>query len=182
VPKVVTALPLCRSGPDAERCAALGPGFGPELAAFYRPIPYFAFGAAFGYSRAGGSFGGAALSSSLLEGSVVGRVYLLEQGAFDPYLEAFIGWSSERTTLAWASGYTDVDSAFGPSGRAGGGVDWFVGSGVKLGLFAAFDELFFLNGARCRAGQCATNGVPSSLLRATVTLGFGVSILVGDAL
>lgn len=182
VPKAVVSLPMCRSGPDSARCASLGPGFGPELAALYRPNPYFAFGGTFGYSHAAGSFSGGALSSSLIEGSLVGRVYLLEQGAFDPYLEAFIGWASERMTLAWPSGYTDVDSAFGPFGRAGGGVDWFVGSGVKLGVFGAFDELVFVGGARCRAGQCATDAVPSSLLRGTITLGFGVSVLLGDSL
>jgi hypothetical protein len=182
VPKAVTSLPRCRSGPDSERCGSLGPGFGPELAAFYRPTPYFAFGGTFGYSRAAGSFDGGALSSSLMAGSLALRVYLLEQGAFDPYLEALIGWASERTTLAWPSGYTDVDSAFGPSGRAGGGVDWFVASGVKLGVFGAFDELVFLGGARCRAGHCATDGVPSSMLRGAITLGFGMSVLVGDAL
>ena len=182
VPKVVTWLPMCRSGPDSERCASLGPAFGPELAAFYRPIPYFAFGATFAYAHAGGSFGGGALSSSLMEGSLVGRVYLLETGAFDPYLEAFIGWASARTSLAWPSGYTDLDSAFGPFGRAGGGVDWFVGSGVKLGVFGGFDEFVFVGGARCRTGQCATGDVPSSLLRGAITLGIGVSVLVGDAL
>jgi hypothetical protein len=182
VPQGVVTLPMCRSGSDAERCGSLGPGFGPELAGFYRPSPYFAFGGSFGYSRAQGSFRGAALSSSLIEASIVGRVYLLEQGAFDPYLEALVGWASERVTLAWPSGYNDADSGFGPFGRAGGGVDWFVGSGVKLGVFGAYDELAFVGGARCRAGQCATDGVPSSLLRGAVTLGVGISVLLGDAL
>src|SRR5260221_4691131 len=86
-----------------------------------------------------GSPAGATLSFGL-----AGRVYLLEEGALDPYLEALVGWGSERTTLrpnAASGAVREEDAAFGPAGRAGGGVDWFVGSSVKIGLAAAYGQL-----------------------------------------
>jgi hypothetical protein len=176
------ALPLCGSGADADRCGALGPAFGPELAALYRPSPYFAFGATFGYARGAGSLTGKSITASRLELSVAARVYLLEQGALDPYLESSVGWVSERATLAEPSGSADEDSAWGPTGRAGGGIDWFVAPYAKLGLFGGYSLPIFAHGERCRAGICAAGGAPASLPTATVTLGLGVSVLFGEAL
>jgi hypothetical protein len=182
VPKAVTLLPTCRFGPDVDRCQALGPAFGLEAAVLYRPTPYFAFGGTLGYARARSSLAGGRLSGSRFELSVVGRVYLLEAGELDPYLEGFVGWTSERTTLAWPSGVEDVDKAFGPFGRAGGGVDWFVSSGVKLGVLAGFSEFLLARRERCRAGVCTTGDAPSSTPSGVVTLGLSLSVLVGEAL
>lgn len=182
VPKAVALLPLCGSDTDAARCSALGPAFGPELTGLYRPTPYFAFGGTFGYAVASGSLEGASVRGSRLELSVTGRVYLLETGSFDPYLEAFIGWASARTRFQAPGAVADEDTTSGPFGRAGGGVDWFVGSNVKLGVLAAFSDLLFGHGVRCRAGHCATGDPVASTISGAVTLGFGASVLFGQAL
>jgi hypothetical protein len=182
VPKVVVVLPLCGTGPDTDRCGALGPAFGSELAALYRPTPYFAFGATFGYARAAGSLGANSLLGERIELSVTGRVYLLETGSLDPYLEGFVGWLGERTSLARPGAVGDEDSASGPFGRAGGGIDWFVTSSLKLGVVGGYSELIFASGRRCRAGQCTSGGAPASTPGGAVTLGIGVSMLMGEAL
>jgi hypothetical protein len=182
VPKAVVALPLCGSGVDADRCGALGPAFGPEFAALYRPSPYFAFGVTFGYVRGAGSLAGNTVTASRLELSVTGRVYLIEAGGLDPYLEGSVGWASERASLAAPGGVADQDSAWGPGGRAGGGLDWFAVPSVKLGVFGGYSALIFTRSERCRAGFCAAGDAPGSVPTGAVTLGIGVSVLFGEAL
>jgi hypothetical protein len=182
VPKIVAELPLCGSGTDADRCGALGPSFGPELAALYRPTPYFAFGGTVAYTRGSGSLDGNGLTATRLELAVAARVYLTESGALDPYLESFVGWTGERTTLAWPGAVSDRDSAHGPFARAGGGLEWFAASGVKLGVTGGFSQLLFARGEVCRAGQCTAGDAPASTPNGVVTLGLSVSMLWGQAL
>jgi hypothetical protein len=125
---VTASLALCRNG-DRSLCRALGPAYGGELAALYRPTPYFAFGGSFGYSRADTTLRGHALTLETTALAMVGRAYLLEEGAVDPYLEGLVGWAGA------------------PFARAGGGVDWFVGPGLKIGVLAGYSELMLGRGA-----------------------------------
>ena len=135
---------LCRRDSERATCRALGPAYGGELAVLYRPTPYFAFGGSFGYSRADATRRGHALSLETTALAMVGRAYLLEEGAVDPYLEGLVGWAGA------------------PFARAGGGVDWFVGPGVKVGVLAGYSELVLGRGA--------------------LTAGLGVSVLFGERL
>jgi hypothetical protein len=128
----------------------------------YRPTPYFAFGGGAAYARSTAT-AKAAVSSETLGLSLVGRVYLLEEGPVDPYFEALLGWSSERTSSHDGPRVTREVTVFGPAGRAGGGADWFLGSSVKLGVFAGYSELVASGGG-------------------AVTAGLGLSLLWGDSL
>jgi hypothetical protein len=154
--ELTTALEPCTRAAHAE-CSALGPAFGGRLAPLYRPSPYFAFGGALGYAQASGSLGRASLERSTLALGMTARVYLLEEGALDPYLETTFGWASERTRL----GPSDR-VAQGPCGRAGGGVDLVVASGVRLGALASYTELM--------------------LRRRTIVGGLALSVLWGERL
>lgn len=154
--RATTSLEPC-AGNASTACTAPGPAFGAGVVPLYRPTPYFAFGAAFGYSHAAGTERGTRRARSTLELGMTGRVYLLEEGALDPYLETAVGWASERNEL----GVTER-VAVGPFGRAGGGVDWFVTSGVKLGLHAGYSQLMLRRGA--------------------VSAGLGLSVLLGESL
>src|SRR6187399_587451 len=124
LPAFRVSLPLCNDGSARDGCDAPGPALGGELATLYRPTPYFAFGASASYAVAQGSLSGAPLSAKTLALGVSARVYLLESGALDPYLEALIGWGSLTTTLTPPGGLAQSESAFGPLGRTGGGIDW----------------------------------------------------------
>jgi len=158
VPKLVVRLPLCSTSDAASPCA-LGPVAGGELAALYRPTAYFAFGGSAWYARALGS----GASGDALGLALVGRVYLLEEGSVDPYLEALAGVGAERVALRGPAGANRTNAASGSFGRAGGGVDWFATPALKLGVFAGYSEL-----------------LPAGL--GAVTAGFTTSLLFGESL
>jgi len=191
VPRALASLGTCASGTGNTRCQALGPAVEGELLALYRPTPYFAFGGALSYGRRAGSLPNGALAAETLSLALAGRVYLLEEGVLDPYLEALVGWGSERTTLVASSaeaasttrtGAKEEDLAFGPFGRAGGGVDWFVAPSVKVGLVAAFSQLVLARGETCRAGSCAAGAAAGGAARGGLSAGLGLSVLLGQGL
>jgi hypothetical protein len=138
-PALTASLALCRARDARDACRALGPAFGGELSALYRPSPYFAFGGSFGYARASATLRGRELTRETTSLALVGRVYLLEAGVVDPYLEGQVGWAAA------------------PFGRAGGGVDCFVGRGAKIGVLAGYSEVGLERGA-------VTGGIALSLL------------------
>lgn len=166
LPAFRVSLPLCSGASVRDPCAAQGPALGGELATLYRPTPYFAFGASASYSVAHGSLSGAPLSAKKLALGVSARVYLLESGELDPYLEALLGWGSLTTTLAPPGRPDQDDSAFGPLGRTGGGIDWMLSPRLKLGATAGLDVLLL-----------EQRPVSTSL-----TAGLEVGVLLGDSL
>jgi hypothetical protein len=166
LPAFRVSLPLCSSASVRDPCAALGPALGGELATLYRPTPYFAFGASASYSVAHGSVSGTPLSAKTLALGVSARVYLLESGELDPYLEALIGWGSLTTTLAPPGRPAQDDSAFGPLGRTGGGIDWMVSPRLKLGATAGLNVLL----------------LEQRPLSTSLTAGLELGVLLGDSL
>ncbi len=159
---------MCEGSQGRERCRTLGPALGGELAALHRPSPYFAFGAAASYSVASGSVAPRQeLAEKTLTLGLTLRVYLVEAGALDPYLEALIGWGSQTTTLVADGGPHGTDSRLGPVGRAGGGVDLLVSPRVKVGGTAGFSELVLEGGARYQG---------------SIVGGLELALLLGDSL
>jgi hypothetical protein len=67
---------------------------------------------------------------------MVGRVYLLEAGILDPYLELALGYAVTTGTSA----RTDTVH-HGPSARAGGGIDLVALAPLRLGLFLSYREV-----------------------------------------
>lgn len=166
LPTFRVSLPFCSSASARDGYAALGPALGGELSTLYRPTPYFAFGASASYSVAHGSLSGAPLSAKSLALGISARVYLLEAGELDPYLEGLLGWGSLTTTLTPPGGLVQGESAFGPLGRSGGGIDWLLSPRVKLGITAGLGVLLLERQA-----------VSTSL-----TAGLEVGLLLGDSL
>jgi hypothetical protein len=126
-------LPSCGSGTIDDRdCRSARPGSGAELSVLYRAHPFFAVGGAAALGGFGGS-GSGALSLGAPRAQflgVTGRVYFADDGRWDPYLALTLGVGS--LTLKSDSTHTDVaTSGFG--GRVAGGVDYLLGSHLRLG-------------------------------------------------
>jgi hypothetical protein len=181
VAEVGAALPTCRSGPDAERCRALAPAFGAGLMALHRAFPYFAFGGAASYARASGRATAGSLDGVLLGAGAVGRVYLYEEGAFDPYLELELGYGSLRTSLVDHEDVRHEDRAFGPLARVAGGLDFIVLPALELGGALGFTHLLLERGERCAAEACVSGGAPSGAMLGALAFGLRAKLVLGAA-
>jgi hypothetical protein len=166
LPAFRVSIPFCSSGSVRDGCAALGPALGGELSTLYRPTPYFAFGASASYAVAHGSLTGAPFSAQTLALGISARMYLLEAGELDPYLEGLLGWGSLTTTLTPPGGLAQSESGFGPFGRTGGGIDWLLSPRVKLGITAGLGVLL----------------LEQQAVSTSVTAGLEVGMLLGDSL
>ena len=183
VPELTLGLSLCEGGDGSERCEALGPELGGAVSAFYRPNPYFAFGGGVEYGRSAGRLAGAGDVAATHVGlGVSSRVYLLDEGVVDPYLELSLGWSSWRTALTLTDGSRFESGAFGPSARAGGGVDFVALEWLKLGFAVGWRELVFGSGEQCASGRCRAGGVQAGATHGALLAGVRVSLLFGDEL
>jgi hypothetical protein len=180
--ELALSLPTCQSGAEAERCAALAPALGAGLAALYRQNPYFAFGAGVSFSRASSAYAGGVLDGETFAVGAVGRVYLYEEGAFDPYLELELGYGSLRTTLVGAGGARYEDAAFGPTARVGGGLDFVVMPSLELGAALGFSHLLLERGEECARGRCTAGSAPSGAMVGALVLGLRATVLLGKPL
>jgi hypothetical protein len=111
--------------------AARGSGLGAGAGVSFRTSPYFSLGTEGSVLHVQAEDGDRTLS---LELAAVGRVYLLEAGLLDPYLELVFGYGAERSRPGTAPSH-------GPSARVGGGLDLVVLSPLKLGLHVAYREI-----------------------------------------
>jgi hypothetical protein len=183
VPELGVLLSTCEEGANRARCQALGPGFGFGLSALHRPNPYFAFGGAATYTRSGGGLPGAGSVSAHAVGfGLVGRVYLLEKGALDPYLELSLGWSAHRTSLNSAGSPPSEEAAFGPAARAGGGVDYVAADALKIGVAAGLNTLVFATHERCEAGRCELGSATGAAVSGGLVAALRVTLALGDPL
>ncbi|HEY3496441.1 MAG TPA: outer membrane beta-barrel protein [Polyangiaceae bacterium] len=183
VPEATLSLSSCSDGAGRERCEALGPGLGGGATALYRVSPYFGFGGGVSFVRSGGRISGVGgLRGEALGVGVVGRVYLLEAGDLDPYLELGLGWGSLRTTLDATGGSEVLDSVVGPTLRAGGGIDYVLGDHFRVGIAAGLSALVLGRGSHCDPGFCGrTTGMSGAMSGALVT-SLRVTWQVGDPL
>lgn len=176
------SIPTCQSGPAAEPCRALVPAVGAGLVALYRPYPYFSFGAGFSYSRANATaHGDGLLDGELFSIGAVGRVYVYEEGAFDPYLELELGYGSLTTTFT-TEGARYEESAFGPLARVGGGLDFVVLANLELGGAVGFTHLLLERGERCAAEYCARGSAPGGAMVGAFTAGLRATVILGAPL
>lgn len=181
---VGAALPSCGGRVDqGAPCGALAPGLFLGLSALWRPGPYFAFGGAFHLADFGGKADTAPerASGRLYEASVGARVYMLESGRIEPYLELWLGAGAQRTAALPLGQPHFEQRSFGVGGRIGGGVDFYLGEQVRLGpslsalrSFATSNQLCS-SGARCTALDVDRHGqlLGAYVLALRLTLGFG---------
>lgn len=182
VSELGAALPGCQDGPASERCRALTPALATGFSILYRIEPYFAFGASGSYARATGMSVEGPLDGETFAFGAAGRVYLYESGAFDPYLELELGYGSLRTTLSAANAPREQDSAFGPTARIGGGVDFVVLPALDLGAAIGFSHLLLERGEHCRAGTCTAGVAPSAAMVGALVFGLRAKLVLGEPL
>lgn len=155
--------PLVASRDASGERAALGGGAGVG----FRTTPYFSMGAEGSAIRAS-AWG--ARRQTTLEVAMVGRVYLLEAGILDPYLELALGYAVTTRTSAG----TDTVH-HGPSARAGGGIDLVAFSPLRLGLLLSYREVVGWAETNCTFG-CRP------LVHGGFLAGFGVTLPLGEPL
>lgn len=147
VPEVGFALPRCVAQRSRNStCATFSGGRIFGFYALYRPTPYFAFG--------GGAllteFEGDAGSTRTVELGALARVYLLESGRVEPYLELWLGGGSQSSRVTAAPKLNHDASSAGL--RVGGGVDFYLAEHVRLGPSLGAAQLFAVHGAPELAG------------------------------
>lgn len=179
-------LPSCGSGSlDDRGCATVSPSSGLDLALIYRAVPFFGVG---GEAALSGFGGERAALLSQAGGSarffgVVGRVYFADDGAWDPYLALTLGAGS-LTRRARAHGTADAadEATNGFGARVAGGVDYLLGSRLRLGAGASFTRWLAFRESRCSGSVCADAPLIYGRLLGFATLGLRVTASFGDVL
>lgn len=183
-PDVGLALPSCGGRVEGDApCGALAPGLLLGVSALYRPGPYFAFGGGFQVAdfHAKADSAPERASGRLYEASAVARVYMLESGRIEPYLELWLGGGSQRTAAVPVGKPRFEQRSFGVGGRVGGGVDFYLGEQLRLGPSFGVLRTFIAGsdhceaGARCRSLDLERQGqlLGAYVLALRVTLGLG---------
>lgn len=151
-------VPVAPSAAAPRDSAALGAALGVG----FRTSPYFSVGGEASTLRAPAARGAQRTS---LELAAVGRVYLLEAGPVDPYLELGLGYEAGSEHRAGVLRH-------GPSARAGGGLDVVVLSALRLGVLVSYREVVSFPAATCTLG-CRVEVCGGVLVGVAVTLPLG---------
>ena len=181
--ELAIGMPHCPSD-DGAGCPSFTAGSEIALSLLFRPSPYFAFGVggrrfAFGL---GGNSGAENAHGSALFFGIVGRVYFLESGLLDPYLELDLGGG--RLDLD-VSGRTRANESvsFAPGARSAAGLDFALNSWLRLGTFLALTRFLPSSVAHCESLGCEARSASSSWLAVGATsLGVRLTFAAGEAL
>lgn len=180
---LATFLPSCGSGSvDDRACLTVAPGSGLDAALLYRASPYFAVGAEAALSgfrqRGRGPLSSAGGAARFL--GVTGRVYFADEGAWDPYVTLTLGVGT--LTLQGSEAAEGTVSTTGFGARVGGGVDYVLGSRVRLGPSVSFSRWLAWSEQQCDASICAPAPAIYGRVLGFATLGLRVTASFGDVL
>ncbi|HEY1532954.1 MAG TPA: hypothetical protein VGF76_03020 [Polyangiaceae bacterium] len=187
-PELLLGFASCSDGStDDSRCSGLSAGVGLGGTLLWRVSPYFAFGGtlsdvSFGFRPAPAS-GLQHTSASGLFYGLLGRVYFMDHGLVEPYLELGLGGGSMRTSAREADDVQYNEAATGGALRVGGALEFFLSRHLRLG--PAFDWTTFnvarvrrCDGSACTELDAASyghgTGFSSISLRLSVLLGEGL--------
>jgi hypothetical protein len=187
-PELLLGFANCSDGSaDDSRCSGLSAGVGAGGTLLWRVSPYFAVGGtlsevSFGFHPAAETGLQRASASGSFYG-LLGRVYFMDHGVVEPYLELGLGGGSIRTRAREADAVQYDEAATGGALRVGGAVEFFLSRHLRLG--PAFDWTTFNVGhvQRCSASACTEldaasyghgTGFSSVSLRLSVLLGEGL--------
>lgn len=178
---LATFLPNCGSGSvDDRACLTVGPGAGLEGALLYRVVPFFAFGLEGAWSGFGGrnqgALSGAGGGARFL--GVAGRVYFADEGRWDPYVALTLGLGSLE--LAGTDGARTSTSGFG--GRVAGGVDFVLGSHLRVGPSVSFTRWVAWSEQQCQGDVCGYGPALYGRIIGFATLGVHATASFGDVL
>lgn len=167
-------LPSCGSGSIDDRgCLTVRAGGAVDMALVYRVSPFFGVGLEGIVSGFAGSTGNATRF-----GGVVGRLYFADSGTWDPYLALTLG--AGKLTLPGAD--DALGSTSGLGGRVAGGVDYLLGSRVRVGPSASFAHFIAWSEQRCARSVCRDERLAHGRLLGFATLGVRLTGSFGDSL
>jgi hypothetical protein len=178
-----TFLPSCGSGSIDDRgCLTVSAGSGLELALLYRIGPFFALGGEAALSGFGGRGHGllSRASGDARFFGVLGRVYFADDGVWDPYLALTLGAGS--LSLRGDPASVGGESTTGFGARVAGGLDYLLGSHVRLGPAASFAHWLVWSEARCAGEICRSEPAAYGRLLGFATLGVRLTASFGDVL
>ncbi len=187
-PELLLGFASCADGTtDDTRCNGLSAGLGVGGTVLWRVSPFFAFGG----TLSAVSFGFHPPASSGLHGAsahglffgLLGRVYFLEHGPVEPYLELGLGGGSATTRAQESNDVQYDETATGTALRVGGAIELYLSRHVRLG--PAFDWTRFnvAHVQRCASSDCVPldeagyghgTGFSSLSARLTILLGPGL--------
>jgi hypothetical protein len=167
---------------ESDPCRELSPAFGLEAQGLWRLSGHWALGARLEYTHFSWD-ARLALGQPASGGTgrwpflgLEGRGYLFDEGAFDPYLGAALGWGllsmefregAEELALRRESLATAISA----------GASWWVSSRMRVGPNLTFSWQPFGGVERCERGVCldgsAFGRVPNRALRLGITVTFG---------
>jgi hypothetical protein len=176
-------VPHCPTS-DGAGCPSFTAGTEIGLTLLLRPTPYFAFGAnarRFAFGLGGSTSFGEAHGSALFLG-LAGRVYFLDAGFVDPYLELDLGGGSLSLEV---NGTARVEERvpFAFAARSAAGVDFMLTSWLRLGSFLALTRFLPTSVAHCEALGCSARSTGSAWLALGATsLGVRLTFASGELL
>ncbi|MEO8900728.1 MAG: hypothetical protein ABI488_03725 [Polyangiaceae bacterium] len=187
-PELSLGFAQCADGDtDGARCNGLSAGLGGGGNALWRVSPYFALGGtfsalSFGFHPSTSSGLHHASARGLFFG-LLGRVYFLDHGPVEPYLELGLGGGSATTS---AREWNDVqydETATGSALRLGGAIEFYLSRHVRLGPAFTWTRLDVARLHRCANSECIQleeasyahgTGFSSASARLTILLGPGL--------
>ena len=191
IPELNLAFPHCAAGDVSDdRCAGVRGGGGLGFSAIWRVTPYLAWGGGFDVAgfryeppdRLGLRRTGAAAAQLRL----IGRLYFLGEGSFDPYVEIGIGGAALGTSARDANGDTFEETGAGPALSFGGGLDFFLSQRLRLGPQLTVTQVFVDKIQSCRGGGSGScEDLPKDdqgHLDRYATLGVRLTIMIGNEL
>jgi hypothetical protein len=191
IPELNLAFPHCATGDVSDdRCTGVRGGGGFGFAAIWRVTPYLAWGGGFDIAgfrydppeRLGLRRTGAAAGQLRL----IGRVYFVAEGSFDPYVEIGIGGAALGTSARDLNGDRFEETGAGPSLSLGGGLDFFLSHRLRLGPQLTVTQVFVDKIRRCLgddSGSCEDlDKDDHGHLDRYATLGVRLTIMIGNEL
>jgi hypothetical protein len=156
-----------------------------EAALLYRVGPFFAAGAEgalSGFSRSGrGPFSSAGGGGGFV--GVSGRVYFAESGRWDPHVALALGYGALHLAQSGVVASEAVrGGASGFGARVSGGVDFLLGSHVRLGPALSFAHVIAWSEERCSGAICRDERLSYGRLLGFATLGLRATVSLGEAL
>jgi opacity protein-like surface antigen len=186
-PELLIGFASCAAGnANDARCTGLSAGLGAGGNVLWRVSPYFAFGGAasalsFGFQPPVSSGLHQASAHGLFVG-VLGRVYFLDHGPVEPYLELGLGAGSVTTSARESDEVRYDESAVGGALRVGGALEFYLSEHVRLGPAFAWTRFDVARVNRCAGPTCVRldqagyghgTGFSSLSVRLSILLGPG---------
>jgi hypothetical protein len=168
----IALLPSCGAGSIDDRgCLTVRTGGGVDATFLYRASPFFAVGlegVASGFAGPdAGALGDAGGRARF--GGVVGRLYFADSGAWDPYAALTLG-AGTLTLPSSDDGQTRVATS-GMGGRVAGGIDYLLGSHLRIGPTASFAHWIAWSEQQCAGSVCRDQSPQHGRLLGFATVG-----------